>query len=73
MEIKAAVSQQVIFNTLFVKWSDGTTTMYDAVEMGCKWFRMDNDTFYDIYGFNFNPHKYPGLYEKCRKIVFQNR
>lgn len=33
------------------------------------WFKTDNDTFFKIYGFNFNPHKYPGLYEVARKEI----
>lgn len=33
------------------------------------WFKTDNDTFFRIYGFNFNPHKYPGLYEVTRKEI----
>lgn len=33
------------------------------------WFKTDNDTFFRIYGFNFNPHKYPGLYEIARKEI----
>ena len=41
---------------------------YDAVHLGCEWFKMSNDGFYSMYGFNFNPHKW-GLYEKCRKLV----
>lgn len=35
-----------------------------------RWFSMSNDTFYDLYGFNFNPHKYPGLYEATRRRVY---
>lgn len=60
--------QIVIGNTLIVTFSDGTRKYYDAVKLGCKWFRMSNDAFYDTYGFNFNPHKW-GLYEICRKLV----
>jgi hypothetical protein len=33
------------------------------------WFKTDNDTFFRIYGFNFNPHKYPGLYEIARREI----
>lgn len=36
----------------------------------CEWFRMSNDAFYAAYGFNFNPHKYAGLYEAARKRVY---
>lgn len=41
----------------------GRSLMFWALE----WFRMSNDTFYALYGFNFNPHKYPGLYEAARE------
>lgn len=34
------------------------------------WFKMSNDSFFQLYGFNFNPHKYPGLYEIARNEVF---
>ncbi len=44
----------------------GKSMMYWASE----WFRMSNDTFYDLYGFNFNPHIYPGLYEEARRRVY---
>lgn len=33
------------------------------------WFSMNNDAFYRLYGFNFNPYKYPGLYELARERV----
>lgn len=44
----------------------GKSLMQWAIE----WFTMSNDNFYDVYGFNFNPHAYPGLYEKARKRVY---
>lgn len=34
------------------------------------WFKMSNDTFYELYGFNFNPHEYPMLYEIAREEVY---
>lgn len=36
------------------------------------WFKMSNDAFYDLYGFNFNPHEYPMLYEIAREEVYGN-
>ncbi len=63
-------SQSIFGNILRVKYSDGSYKYYDAVKLGCEWFKMSNDSFSDLYGFNFNPHNVPGLYEKCRKIVF---
>lgn len=44
----------------------GKSLMFWALE----WFRMDNDTFFRQYGFNFNPHRYPGLYYEARKRVY---
>ena len=35
-----------------------------------QWFKMSNDAFYRMYGFNFNPHNFPGLYEIARKEVY---
>lgn len=48
-------------------------TMYQGkslMEWAVLWFQMSNDAFYQIYGFNFNPHKYPGLYDLARERVF---
>lgn len=44
----------------------GKSLMYWAIE----WFNMSNDTFFDLYGFNFNPHNYPLLYEDARERVY---
>lgn len=62
-----------IMGTLQVVWSDGHIDGYDMVDLGCDWFRMSNDCFYEAYGFNFNPHNYPGLYERCRNIVYPEK
>ena len=40
------------------------------LEWAILWLKMSNDTFFDLYGFNFNPHNYPELYEIARKKVF---
>lgn len=69
INIKFAESQSVLLGTLLVNWSDGTTSTYNATDMGVEWFKMSNDDFFKKYGFNFNPHEYPGLYEKCRRIA----
>lgn len=42
------------------------------MEWAILWFRMSNDTFYDLYGFNFNPFDYPGLFDEARKRVYPN-
>ena len=44
----------------------GKSLMQWAIE----WFTMSNDSFFDAYGFNFNPHGYPGLYEQARERVY---
>lgn len=47
-------------------------TPYSKIKLTVDWFQMDNDTFFRVHGFNFNPHNYPGLYEAGRRIVFRN-
>lgn len=46
----------------------GKNLMFWALE----WFSMSNDTFFDLYGFNFNPHNYPNLYEEARERYYGN-
>lgn len=70
--LRFAIKQQYAFGMLIVSFSDGSQKIYDAFELGCKWLKMSNDAFYSIYGFNFNPHNIPGLYEKCMKEVYPN-
>lgn len=36
---------------------------YSAKQLTIDWFTNTNDSFFSVYGFNFNPHEYPGLYE----------
>ena len=67
--MKYVISERMFGNVYVVTYSDGSKKYYDAVALGCEWFRMSNDVFYDIYGFNFNPHKYGDLYDRCRKLV----
>ena len=43
------------------------------MEWAIIWFNTDNDTFFELYGFNFNPHKYPGLYELARERVYGDK
>lgn len=51
------------YSTYMVK---GNTLLRWAV----LWFKMSNDDFFRIYGFNFNPHDYPMLYEIARDEVY---
>ena len=32
------------------------------IEWAVLWFKMSNDAFFRLYGFNFKPHDYPYLY-----------
>ena len=64
------IGQKLVGKVLTVTFSDGSVKWYDAIELGCAWFRMSNDSFYETYGFNFNPHKF-GLYDYCRKLVYK--
>lgn len=66
---KHALKQIPFGELLLVHFSDGTVEIHSMIVLGCAWFRMSNDTFFDQYGFNFNPHQY-GVYERCRKIVY---
>lgn len=65
------LSQTVTRDILVVLYSDGSLKTFDAIKLGCEWFRMSNDAFFSIYGFNFNPSEH-GLYERCRNIVYPN-
>lgn len=40
------------------------------IEWAVEWFRTDNDTFFELYGFNFNPHEYRNLYQIAREVVY---
>lgn len=40
------------------------------IDWAVLWLKMSNDAFFRLYGFNFNPHEYPYLYEIARNIVY---
>ena len=44
--------------------------VYSKKKLTLDWFQMSNDGFFKLYGFNFNPHDYPGLYMWGRKTLF---
>lgn len=46
---------------------------HSLLHWAVKWFKMSNDDFYRLYGFNFNPHKYKGLYEIARMKVYEDK
>lgn len=50
--------------------SDLHGKLYSKKKLCLDWFQMSNDAFYDLYGFNFNPHEYPGLYDWGRKTLY---
>ena len=64
------LKHRVLGDKIFLQYANGDIKCYPLVYMGCQWFRMSNDAFYEMYGFNFNPHEIPGLYNRCRRIVF---
>lgn len=69
--MKAFVDNQQIFgDTLYIGYSDGTFKLMDATAVGCDWFRMSNDAFFDTYGFNLDIHRLGDLYERCKKIAY---
>ncbi len=43
---------------------------YNKKELCLDWFRMSNNSFFQKYGFNFNPHEYTGLYDWGRKLIY---
>ena len=51
-------------------YENATYKGHPMVDLAVSWFKMSNDDFFKVYGFNFNPHQYPGLYEKARSIVY---
>ena len=65
--VKFATEQKIIYGILTVRWSDGSITRYSPEALGVEWLNMSNDAFFKKYGFSFNPHKFPGLYERCRE------
>ncbi len=44
--------------------------LYPLKYLCIDWFIMSNDDFFKKHGINFNPHKYPGLYEWGRKEIY---
>lgn len=54
---KARYSMQTLRGKTLLRWA-------------VLWFKTSNDAFYELYGFNFNPHDYPMLYEIAREEVY---
>ena len=49
-----------------VNWDKTTLRGVSLMTWALRWFNMSNDAFYRMYGFNFNPHDYPGLYKEAQ-------
>lgn len=50
-----------------------TVTTYKGkslLDWAVLWFKTSNDAFYEVYGFNFNPHKFPYLYDIAMEEVY---
>jgi hypothetical protein len=43
------------------------------LEWAVLWFKMSNDVFFEMYGFNFNPHEYEGLYKIARNKLSEKK
>lgn len=61
------VDQKLFGDWLVVKYGSGKIKHYNAFELGCEWFKMSNNAFYNRYGFNFVPHG--ELFDRCRIAV----
>lgn len=59
LRAKAIYSMQLYRGTSLLEWA-------------IIWFKISNDDFHAMYGFNFNPHEYTYLYEIARKEVYGN-
>lgn len=61
-------------NVFTLPWTDEiyiNGRMYSKKKLCLDWFRMSNDGFFREYGFNFNPHEYPGLYDWGRNFLYK--
>ncbi|MDE5564364.1 MAG: hypothetical protein K2I93_04360 [Oscillospiraceae bacterium] len=72
MQIKPILrNKRIIGKTLIVEFDDGSVKLYETIALGVKWFKMSNDAFYNLYGFNFTPQEV-GVYEICRRLVYSD-
>lgn len=68
--ISTVLKQRVLGDKIFLQYENGDVKAYPLIFLGCEWFKMSNNAFYEKYGFNLNPCEIPGLYDKCRRIVY---
>lgn len=62
--------EQYMKNIIKVRYAITPYKGKSLLEWAKIWFKTDNDTFFEVYGFNFNPHVYPYLYDIARDEVF---
>lgn len=66
----AVTFHKIMKSNAKVRYSMQTLRGKALLRWAVLWFKMSNDTFYELYGFNFNPHDYPMLYEIAREEVY---
>ena len=64
------VDRQIMKYNAKARYSMQTLRGKTLLQWAVLWFKMSNDAFYELYGFNFNPHDYPMLYEIAREEVY---
>lgn len=71
-EKNATQIYQNLFNNTFdrKKYKKEMLNGKSLYQWAVLWMLMTNDDFFNLYGFNFNPHEYPGLYEIARRDVY---
>ena len=60
----------VLMQRAKIQYSFLTMRGKSLLQWAVLWFKMSNDAFFDLYWYNFNPHKYPMLYETARAEVY---
>ena len=66
----AVTFQNIMIYNPKVRYSMQTLRGKKLLQWAVLWFKMSNDAFYELYGFNFNLHDYPMLYEIAREEVY---
>lgn len=66
----AATFQNIMKYNAKARYSMQTLRGKTLLQWAVLWLKMSNDAFYELYGFNFNPHDYPMLYEIAREEVY---
>lgn len=66
----AVTFRKIMKSNAKARYSMQTLRGKTLLQWAVLWFKMSNDVFYELYGFNFNPHDYPMLYEIAREEVY---